>query len=115
MTFDLGMPLVPELALLALAVLVLILGLVQQGDPRRVIGRVTFIGLLAVFGLTCFAEAGRSIVGGSFVQDGLAIFAKQLFLSSAALSVRQVKAILRGALSDTPATLKGPVISTSRR
>jgi hypothetical protein len=29
----------------------------------------------------------RSLLGGSFVQDGLAIFAKRLFIASAALSV----------------------------
>ena len=87
MPLDLGMPLVPEVALLALAVLALIIGLVQQGDPRRHIGWVTFVGLMAIFVLTFFAEEGRSVMGGSFVQDSLAIFAKQLFLSSAALSV----------------------------
>jgi NADH-quinone oxidoreductase subunit N len=87
MTFDVGMPLVPEVALLALAVLVLILGLVQQGDPERRIGWVTFAGLLAILGLTFVAEEGRSLLGGSFVQDGLAIFAKQLFLASGALSL----------------------------
>ncbi len=87
MNFELGMPLLPELAILGLAVLVVVIGLVQQGDPTRRIGWVTFVGLLAVFVLTFFAEEGRSLIGGSFVQDSLAIFAKQLFLSSAALSV----------------------------
>ena len=87
MNVDLGMPLLPELALLALAVVVLVLGLVQQGDPARRIGWVTFVGLLAILGLTFRAEEGRSLLAGSFVQDGLAIFAKQLFLASAAVSL----------------------------
>ena len=87
MTFDIGMPLVPELAIFALAVLVLLIGLVQQGDPGRVIGWITLIGLLAVLGLTFVAQEGRSLFGGSFVNDSLAIFSKKLFLSSAALSV----------------------------
>jgi len=87
MNFDLGMPLLPELAGLLLAVVVLLLGLVQQGDPARRIGWVTFIGLLAILGLTFRAEEGRSLLAGSFVQDSLAIFAKRLFLLSAAVSL----------------------------
>jgi NADH-quinone oxidoreductase subunit N len=117
MTFDLGMPLVPELAMFALAVVVLLLGLVRQparrgpsdveGEghpsthargalghvegqrhPDRLIGWVTFIGLLAILGLTLRAEEGGAVLGGgAFIQDQLAIFAKQLFLAAAALSV----------------------------
>ena len=87
MTFDIGMPLVPELALFVLAVLVLFIGLVKQGDPGRAIGWITLIGLLGTFGLTSFAREGASLFGGSFVNDSLAIFAKKLFVSSAALSV----------------------------
>jgi NADH-quinone oxidoreductase subunit N len=87
MTFDLGMPFVPELALFVLAVLVLLIGLVKQGDPGRAIGWITFVGLLATCGLTFFSREGASLFGGSFVNDSLAIFAKKLFVSSAALSV----------------------------
>jgi NADH-quinone oxidoreductase subunit N len=86
MTFDLASPLVLEVALLALAVVVLLLGLIWRGDPNGRIGWVAFIGLLAILGLTFQTEEG-SLLGGSFVQDSLAIFAKQLFLSAAALSV----------------------------
>jgi NADH-quinone oxidoreductase subunit N len=99
MTFDPAMPLLPEAALLALAVLVLTVGLVQQGDPQRRIGWVTFVGLLAIFGATFFAEEGRSLMDGSFVQDSLAIFAKQLFLSSAALSVLGSLTLRQGAFT----------------
>ncbi len=87
MTLDLGMPLLPELALFVLAVLVLFVGLVAKGDPHRRLGWLTFVGLLGILGLTCFAEEGRSIFGGSFVQDSLAIFAKRLMLSAAAISL----------------------------
>jgi hypothetical protein len=43
MTFDIGMPMVPELALFVLAVLVLFIGLVRQGDSAssRLVGWVT--------------------------------------------------------------------------
>jgi NADH-quinone oxidoreductase subunit N len=87
MTFDPGMPLIPELALFALAVLVLLVGLVQRGDPGRRIGWVGFAGLIAIFGLTFRADEGRALFGGAFVQDSLAIFAKQLFVGATALSV----------------------------
>jgi NADH-quinone oxidoreductase subunit N len=86
MTLDLT-PLVPELALVALAFLVFALGLVQQGTGGRGVAWLTLAGLLAVFGLTFAVEPGGALFGGAFVQDGLALFAKRLFLGSAALSV----------------------------
>ena len=111
MTFSAGMPLAIELALFALAVVVLLIGIVGRGgggpDPRAVessaesagrvprsgsrngsaAGWVTLFGLLAIFGLTFTAAEGASILRGSFVQDALALFAKRLFLASAAISV----------------------------
>ena len=101
MTLNSGMPLAIELALFALAVFVLLAGLASRGgtDPRRgsdsaeeaagsaMIGWITLGGLLSVFVLTFFAEEGASILRGSFVQDGLALFAKRLFLASAAISI----------------------------
>ncbi len=99
MTFSLGMPLLVELALFALAVVVLLAGIVRRsprGEPSdvprsgpasTVIGWVTLAGLVAIFGLTFLATEGASILRGSFVQDGLALFAKRLFIASAALSV----------------------------
>jgi len=99
MTFSLGMPLLVECALFALAVIVLMAGIIRP-TPRgyaaddqdrtpagTTVGWVTLCGLLAIFGLTFLATDGASILSGSFVQDGLAIFAKQLFIASAALSV----------------------------
>jgi NADH-quinone oxidoreductase subunit N len=100
MTLNSGMPLAIELALFALAVLVLLAGLAARGgtDPRSaeggegsagspMIGWITLGGLLSIFVLSFFAEEGASILRGSFVQDGLALFAKRLFLASAAISI----------------------------
>jgi NADH-quinone oxidoreductase subunit N len=87
MTFDLSNPLVPELALFALAVVVLLLGLVWRGGSGQGIGWTTFVGLLGVLGLTFATGEGRSLFEGTFVQDSLAVFAKRLFVASAALSV----------------------------
>src|SRR6188768_1635044 len=114
MTVSAGMQLAIELALFALAVVVLLIGIVGRGgggpDPRAAkssesvgqvprsgsaessrngsaAGWVTLFGLLAIFGLTFTAAEGASILRGSFVQDALALFAKRLFLASAAISV----------------------------
>ena len=99
MSVDLVMPLVPEVALFALALIVLAAGLIQQGHGGRSIGAITLIGLLAVFGLTFAAGEERELFGGSFVQDGLALFAKRLFLGSAALSVLGSLTLRQGAFS----------------
>ena len=48
MMAQLGMPLVPELALFALAVLVLVVGLDPAGADQR-IGWLTLVGLVGVF------------------------------------------------------------------
>src|SRR4029079_10678982 len=96
------MPMVPEVALFVLAVVVLSIGLVRRGDSGHVIGWVTLIGLLATFGLTFLAREGQSLLGGSFVNDTLAIFSKKLFVGAAALSVlasltlRQASVATRG-------------------
>ena len=78
-------PLVPELATFVLAVLVMLLGLL--GLRGRSVGWVALIGLLAVLGLMHYQEPGTSLFAGSFVNDELALFAKRLFLASAALSI----------------------------
>ena len=87
MTLSIGMPLAPEIALFVLALIVLFIGLIRQGNSGRTVGWVTLIGLLGVMGIACSAEEGRSLCGGSFVNDALAIFSKELFLAAAALSV----------------------------
>jgi NADH-quinone oxidoreductase subunit N len=87
MTFDPGMPMVPEVALFVLAVLVLVVGLIRQRDSGQIIGWVTLIGLMVTLGLTFMVREGQTLFGGSFVNDSLAIFSKKLFVSAAALSV----------------------------
>jgi NADH-quinone oxidoreductase subunit N len=86
MTIDPAAPLVVELLLFGLAILVLLIGIVGRGSSRAA-GWVTFAGLLVAFGATLLAAPGRAAFGGAFVQDPLAIFAKQLFVLAAAVSV----------------------------
>ncbi|HEY3159713.1 MAG TPA: NADH-quinone oxidoreductase subunit N [Vicinamibacterales bacterium] len=122
MTFDIGMPMVPELALFVLAVLVLLVGLLGrrgvetnavvgaerrepvvgadlQVGPSSVIGWISLVGLLVVFALIFFAREGATLFSGSFVNDGLAIFSKKLFVASAALSVLASLTVRPGSLS----------------
>jgi NADH-quinone oxidoreductase subunit N len=84
MTIDLGMPLLPEVALFALSVFVLLAGLMRVG---RAIGWITFVGVAGLFALLLFAEEGRTLFGGAFVQDALALFAKRLFVAATAISL----------------------------
>ena len=87
MTLDFGMPLVPELALFALAVLVLMVGLITQGNAHQRIGWITLLGLGGVLGLTFLARVDGALFNQSFVQDSLALFAKRLFLVATIISV----------------------------
>ena len=93
MTLERVIPLLPELALFALAVLVLIVGMISRG---RAAGWLTLAGLLGIFGLTFVVQEGSSRFHESFVLDSLAIFAKRLFLASAALSVLGSMALRQG-------------------
>ena len=114
MTFDMAMPLLPELALFALAVVVLLMGAARvgrvplsestggpadvgrvplseaPGGPASSIGPAAWLalaGLVLTFGLTFLVPEGASLLRESFVQDSLALFAKRLFIASAALSL----------------------------
>jgi NADH-quinone oxidoreductase subunit N len=84
MNGPLEMPLAPELALFALAVLVLLASLIR---PGRAIGWMALVGLLLIFALMQFAPEGQVLFGGAFVQDALALFAKRLFIGATALSL----------------------------
>jgi NADH-quinone oxidoreductase subunit N len=66
------------LGLLMLAVLVA--GLFARGDDRRWIGWLATFGVLALALLSMVLTPTAPRLGGTFVQDGLAIFAKRLFL-----------------------------------
>ena len=73
-------PFALELGLGALLLLVFFANLLQRGDDRRWLGWLATGGVL-VLGLASFALAAEpAALGGMFVQDGLAIFAKRLFL-----------------------------------
>jgi NADH-quinone oxidoreductase subunit N len=113
MTFETALPLLPELALFALAVVVLLVGslsppyvgrvplIEESSGPARngPAGWITLIGLLAIFGLTFLVPEGASLLRESFVADGLALFAKRLFVASAALSVLGSLTLRQGTFS----------------
>ena len=66
---------------LGLLMLVVFVGiLAARGEDRRWIGWVAIVGMLVVAGLSVFVTPAPPRLGGAFVQDGLAIFAKRLFL-----------------------------------
>ena len=71
-----------ELGLGALLLLVFAANLALRGGNRRVVGWIATGGVL-VLGFTSFLVAPvPAALGGMFVQDGLAIFAKRLFLGA---------------------------------
>ena len=80
-------PLSLELGLGALMLVVLLLGIFRPATPDRRAGFVALIGLLALVGASFAATPGGMLFGGSYVVDALALFAKRLFLVSAAISV----------------------------
>ncbi|MBM3771789.1 MAG: NADH-quinone oxidoreductase subunit N [Acidimicrobiia bacterium] len=87
MTGTLATTLAPEIGLFVLAVVVLLIGVIQRGDQKRVVGWITGIGLLGVLGSTLRLVEGGSVGDGMFVNDGLAIFAKQLLLGAGVISI----------------------------
>lgn len=80
-------PLGLEILLGGLMLVILFMGLFRPATPNRSTGWVTLIGLLALLGVAFAAKPGASLFNGSYQVDALAIFAKRLFLASAAISV----------------------------
>jgi NADH-quinone oxidoreductase subunit N len=80
-------PLGLELALGALLVIVLALGLFRPASPDRRCGWVTLLGLIGLSAWAFTLQPGGSLFGGAYRLDALALFAQRLFLVSAALSV----------------------------
>ena len=80
-------PLGIELALGGLTFVVLLLGLFRPARPDRRCGWVSLIGLLGLSAWSFVLQPGASLFDGSFTLDALALFAKRLFLVSAAVSV----------------------------
>src|SRR5688572_16266511 len=58
MAWEALLPLRPELALLALAIAVLVIGLIRQGNAERLIGWIAFLGIAGIFGFTFFVDEG---------------------------------------------------------
>src|SRR5574341_682237 len=86
-TPDLARALLLELGLAALLLLVFVASLGLRGPDRRVIGWIATGGVL-VLGLTSLlVRPAPAVLGGMFAQDGLALFAKQLFLAATFIGI----------------------------
>lgn len=92
-------PMALETGLFGLLLIVFVLGLIRPAGASRVPGWVTFAGLTALATASFFTRGGSSAFGGTFVLDDLALFAKRLFLVSAALSVLAALGLKAAALS----------------
>lgn len=82
-----GLPLVLEGGLALLLLLVFLVGLFGRREDGRRAGVVAAVGLVVLLGLALRAEPGPSILGGTFVEDELALFAKRLFLAATVVGV----------------------------
>jgi NADH-quinone oxidoreductase subunit N len=69
-----------EIGLGVLMLAVFAAGLFARGNDRRWVGWLAAVGVLALIGLAMALAPTAPRLGGAFVQDGLAIFAKRLFL-----------------------------------
>jgi len=75
-------PFAIEIGLGALLLVVFVATLVGRGGDRRAVGWIATIGVLALLGLAMALPPAGSALGGMFVQDGLAVFSKRLFLAA---------------------------------
>jgi NADH-quinone oxidoreductase subunit N len=57
-------------------------GLLARGDDRRGIAWIATLGVLVLAVASLLVQPAGSALGGMFVQDGLAIFAKRVFLTA---------------------------------
>jgi NADH-quinone oxidoreductase subunit N len=76
-----------EIGLSALMLVVLFMGLFRPATPNRAAGWVALFGLLALTGISFAMVPSGPLFHGSYQMDALALFAKRLFLVSAAISV----------------------------
>jgi len=83
----LGPPLALELGLGLLILVVFFSGLFHRSEDRRSVGIIAVVGLTILLGLSWRMEPGQALLGGSFVQDDLAIFAKRLFLVATIIGI----------------------------
>ena len=75
-------PFALELALGVIMLVVFVASLAGRGTDRRWIAWLATLGILAVGILSVFAKPTPPALLGMFVQDGLVIFAKRLFLAA---------------------------------
>lgn len=80
-------PLVLEGGLFGLLLAVFLVGLIRRGADDQLAGWITLAGLTGLSVAAWSASPGGAVLDGSFVVDELSLFAKRLFLVSAALSV----------------------------
>jgi NADH-quinone oxidoreductase subunit N len=76
------MPFALELGLATLILIVFVATLLARGDDRRWVGWLATIGVLALGLAAMIVPPTPPAMGGMFVQDGLALFAKRLFLAA---------------------------------
>jgi NADH-quinone oxidoreductase subunit N len=69
-----------EIGLGVLILVVFAAGLCARNEDRRWVGRLAAVGVLALVALSMALTPVAPRLGGAFAQDGLAIFAKRLFL-----------------------------------
>ncbi len=79
--------LVLEIGLGLLMLGVFAAGLVSRGDERRITGLLSAVGVLALAVGSFFLEPSPPPAGAAFVLDGLALFAKQLFLVATFIAI----------------------------
>ena len=80
-------PLVLELGTGALMLVVFAIGLFGPARDRRVIGIVAAAGVLLLGVLAMFLRPSGATLGGMFVQDGLALFVKRVFLAATFIGI----------------------------
>ncbi|MGH7342709.1 MAG: hypothetical protein ACREKH_19675, partial [Candidatus Rokuibacteriota bacterium] len=75
-------PFALELGLGAVMLVVFAATLAARGTDRRWIAWIATVGVLVLGVVSAFVKPTPPALFGMFVQDGLAIFAKQLFLAA---------------------------------
>jgi NADH-quinone oxidoreductase subunit N len=80
-------PLVLELGTGALMLAIFAVGLFAPARDRRVIGLVAAAGVLALAVVALLLRPSGATLGGMFVQDGLALFVKRVFLAATFIGI----------------------------
>jgi NADH-quinone oxidoreductase subunit N len=75
-------PFALEIGLAGLLLLVFVVNLISRGEDRRAVGWLATVGVLVLLGVAMALPPAGSTLGGMFVQDGLAVFSKRLFLAA---------------------------------